>query len=395
VKQPVYIVLGKRTPIGAYLGTLSSLPAAQLGARAIQAVVTETGLSPEAVDEVLMGCVLSAGQGQAPARQAMRAASLPDTVGATTINKVCGSGMKALMLGASSILLEDANVVVAGGMESMSQVPFYLKDYRQGVKMGHQSLLDGMIYDGLWDPYHDIHMGQAAEQCAEKYGFTRQAQDDYAAQSYHRALAAIAQGAFAKEITPVDVVTRRGQPPTVVDKDEQPFKGDVGKLAGLKPAFQRDGGTVTAGNASSLNDGAAVCMLASQWAVDTYHLSPVARIVAWSTHSQAPVWFTTAPVGAVQKLLVKTGLTVSDIDLFEINEAFALVAMAAIQDLQLDPAKVNIRGGAVSLGHPIGASGARLVVTLLSALADEGLKRGVATLCIGGGEATALLVERL
>jgi acetyl-CoA C-acetyltransferase len=387
----VYIIASARTPIGSFLGELSGLSAPELGAIAIKAVLNRSGVKPEAVQEVIMGCVLPAGIGQAPARQALRKAGLPDSTGALTINKVCGSGMKAVMLGAASIKAGEQDLLVAGGMESMSQAPYYVKGMRNGSKMGNQTLVDGMIYDGLWDPYNDLHMGNCAEQCAEKYQFSREAQDAYAKQSYERARAAIESGAFKAEIEPVAVPQRKGDP-RLIDTDEEPFRGDVGKLGGLRPAFDKQG-TITAGNASTINDGAAALLLASQAAVQAHQLKPVAKIIASATHSQDPVWFTTAPIGAIEKALAKAGMSIDDIDLFEVNEAFAAVALAVQAELGIPNEKLNIHGGAVALGHPIGASGARLLVTLIHALQAKGLKRGLASLCIGGGEATAMIVE--
>ncbi len=389
----VFIVQGARTPIGSFLGELSGVSAPELGSVAIQGVLKRSGISPEAVDEIILGCVLPAAIGQAPARQAMLKAGIPDSTGALTINKVCGSGMKAVMLAASGIKAGDQDVVIAGGMESMSNAPHYLKGLRNGVKMGNQSLIDGMIHDGLWDPYNDLHMGNCAEQCVTEYKLTREAQDDFAKQSYLKAQKAIESGVFQPEIEPVSIPQRKGEPKWVA-RDEEPFKGDPEKLAGLRPAFDK-AGSITAGNASTINDGAAVLLLASAEAVEKHQLKPVAKIVASATHSQEPVWFTTAPVGAMQKALQKAGLSVDDIDLFEVNEAFAAVAMVAQQSLNIPAEKLNVRGGAVALGHPIGASGARLLVTLIHALKDAGKKRGMASLCIGGGEATAMIIELL
>ncbi|MGE0199430.1 MAG: acetyl-CoA C-acyltransferase [Candidatus Melainabacteria bacterium] len=393
MSEPVYIVGAKRTPIGSFLGSLSSVSAPALGATALKGVLEATGVPAGAIEEVILGCVLPAGVGQAPARQALRQAGIPDSTGALTINKVCGSGLKAVMLAANAIRTREANLVLAGGMESMSQSPHYLRGYRDGVKMGHQQIVDGMIYDGLWDPYDDLHMGNCAEQCAAKYQFSREAQDEFAAESYRHSQAAIAAGDFKREIVPVAIPQRKGDP-VWVETDEEPGRGNIAKLKDLRPAFQKDGGTITAGNASTINDGAAALLLASETAVKTHGLKPIAKIVASATHSQEPVWFTTAPVGAIEKALTTAGLTVGDIDLYEINEAFAAVTMAAEADLSIPRDRINIRGGAVSLGHPIGASGARILVTLLHALEDHQKSRGLATLCIGGGEAVALIVER-
>lgn len=391
--QSVYIVDGARTPIGSFLGALSSQTASALGATAIKAAVERAGVASQHIDEVYMGCVVTAGVGQAPARQAMIQAGIPTSAGATTVGKVCGSGMKAIMLGRLEILANEANVVVAGGMEAMSQTPHLLKSLRKGAKMGHQQMLDAMIVDGLWDPYDDVHMGNCGERCAEKYAFTREQQDAYAIQSYQRAIAAMESGAFAEEIAPVSWTTPKGQT-EMVSEDEGPKKADLTKLATLKPAFEKTG-TITAANASSINDGAAAVVLASEAAVTQYGLKPMARIVATATHSQDPAWFSTAPVGAIEKVLQKAGMTADQIDLFEINEAFAVVTLAAIHDLTLDPEKINVHGGAISLGHPIGASGARITVTLLYALRQLKKRYGLATLCIGGGEATAVIVENL
>lgn len=387
----IYIVEGARTPIGSFLGSLASMTAPDLGSVAIQGVLKRSGIPPEAIDEVILGCVLPAAIGQAPARQAMRKAGIPDMAGALTINKVCGSGMKAVMLAAAEILAGDYELIIAGGMESMSQAPYYVKGMRQGAKMGNQQLIDGMIHDGLWDPYSDLHMGSCAEQCATQYMLTREAQDFYAKQSYERAREAISSGAFKREIEPVSIPQKKGDP-VLIDSDEEPLKGDPEKLAGLRAAFDK-AGTITAGNASSINDGAAALLLASADAVQKYSLKPVAKILGSATHSQDPAWFTTAPIGAINKVLGKLKMQVGDIDLFEVNEAFAAVALVTQQDLNIPMEKLNVRGGAVALGHPIGASGARLLVTLIHALQDLGKRRGLASLCIGGGEATAMVVE--
>lgn len=389
--KDIYIVAGARTPIGSFLGELSGVGAADLGSTAIQGVLKRSGVPAEAIDEVIMGCVLPAGVGQAPARQAMRKAGIPDSTGALTLNKVCGSGMKAVMVAAAEIKAGDYDLVIAGGMESMSQSPHYVKGMRNGVKMGNQQMLDSMIFDGLWDPYNDQHMGNCAEECVTKYAMTREAQDAYAHQSYIRARKAVESGEFKREIEAVSIPQRKGEP-KLVEQDEEPFKGDPEKLSGLRAAFVKTG-TITAGNASTINDGAAVLLLASEEAVKQHNLKPVAKILGSATHSQDPMWFTTAPVGAINKVLQKLNLKIGDIDLFEINEAFAAVAMAAQEDLSIPAEKLNIRGGAVALGHPIGASGARLLVTLIHSLQDLGKRRGLASLCIGGGEATAMVIE--
>ena len=388
---PVYIVGAARTPIGSYLGALASVPAPRLGAVAIRAAIERAGLGPSDVGEVFMGNVLSAGIGQAPARQAAIYAGVPNTVPATTVSKVCGSGLQALIFGAKTVLLGDASVVVAGGMESMSNVPYYLREARTGYRMGDGKLIDGMIFDGLWDPYNDFHMGTAGELCAREYGLSREAQDAFASESYRRAQAAAQSGAFAAEIAAVLVPQRQGEPLSV-SVDEEPGRGDPSKFPKLKPAFSAEG-TITAGNASSINDGAAALVLASAQIVREKQLTPLARIVGYGSAAQAPEWFTTAPAAAIAVTLEKLGLKASDIDLWEINEAFSCVPMACGKLAGLDPDRVNVRGGAVALGHPIGASGARILVTLLYALRERGARRGLATLCIGGGEALAVVIE--
>ena len=389
---PVYVVAAARTPIGAFLGSLSAVRAPHLGATAIKAAIERAKLEPGQIDEVFMGNVLSAGIGQAPARQAMIYAGLPNTVPATTVSKVCGSGLQAVVLGAKTVALGDASFVVAGGMESMSNVPYYLEKARSGYRMGDGKLIDGMIFDGLWDPYGDVHMGTCGDKCAAEYKFTREAQDDYAKESFRRALAAQKEGMFDAEITPVSVPQRKGDA-LLVKLDEGPSKGDPSKFASLKPAFGKDG-TITAANASPINDGASALVLASEAAVKEHKLEPLARIVGYANAAQAPEWFTTAPAKAIANVLDKTGMKTDQIDLFEINEAFAVVSMACAKLAGLDPQKVNVRGGAVALGHPIGSSGARILTTLLYAMKDRNAKRGLATLCIGGGEAIALIVER-
>ncbi|MES1188746.1 MAG: acetyl-CoA C-acyltransferase [Myxococcales bacterium] len=392
MSQAVYVVSAARTPIGAYLGSLASVPAPRLGATAIKSALERATLAPEEVGEVFMGNVLSAGIGQAPARQAAIFAGVPHAVPATTVSKVCGSGLQAVVFGAKTLALGDAEIVVAGGMESMSNVPYYLREARSGYRMGDGKLIDGMIFDGLWDPYNDFHMGQAGELCAKKYELTRELQDEFAKKSYELAIAAQKSGAFAKEIAPVSIAQKKGDP-LLVSEDEEPGKGDPSKFSKLRPAFASDG-TITAANASSINDGAAALVLASASAVKRHGLKPLARIVGYGSAAQAPEWFTTAPALAVDLTLKKLGLAVGDIDLWEINEAFSCVTMACTRLAGIDPAKVNVRGGAVALGHPIGASGARILVTLLGAMHDGGAQRGLATLCIGGGEAVAVVVER-
>ena len=387
----VYIVGAARTPIGSYLGAFASVPAPRLGAVAIRAAVERAGLAPDAIGEVFMGNVLSAGIGQAPARQAAIFGGIPQTVPATTVSKVCGSGLQAVVFGAKTVLLGDSQVVVAGGMESMSNVPYYLREARSGYRMGDGKLVDGMIFDGLWDPYNDFHMGNAGELCAKEYQLTREAQDAFATESYRRAHVAQQSGAFSAEIAAVPVPQRRGDPLSV-SEDEEPGRGDPSKFAKLKPAFSQDG-TITAANASSINDGAAALVLASEHAVREQNLTPLARIVGYGNAAQAPEWFTTAPAAAIAVTLNKLGLRANDIDLWEINEAFSCVPMACGRLAGLDPARVNVNGGAVALGHPIGASGARILTTLLYALRARSARRGLATLCIGGGEAVAVVIE--
>jgi acetyl-CoA C-acetyltransferase len=389
---PVYIVGAARTPIGSFLGSLSPLPAPRLGATAIEAAIGRSRVAAAAVGEVFMGNVLSAGIGQAPARQAAIFAGIPNTVPATTVGKVCGSGLQAVVFGARAVALGDAEIVVAGGMESMSNVPYYMRGARNGYRMGNAELTDGMIHDGLWDPYSNVHMGNCGELCAKEHKFSREAQDEFAKESFRRALAAQREGMFAAEIAPVSVPQKKGDA-LVVKDDEGPPAGKPEKFASLKPAFQKDG-TITAANASSINDGAAALVLASERAVKEHKLEPLARIVGYAGAAQAPEWFTTAPAAAIKNAMTKLHLTTDQIDLYEINEAFAVVTMAVNQLCGLDPQKVNVRGGAVSLGHPIGASGARILVTLLHAMKDRNARRGLATLCIGGGEAVALVVER-
>ncbi|HMJ15024.1 MAG TPA: acetyl-CoA C-acyltransferase [Polyangiaceae bacterium] len=388
----VFIVSAARTPIGSYLGALASLPAPRLGATVIKAVVERAGLAAEQIEEVFMGNVLSAGIGQAPARQASIFAGIPAQVPTTTVSKVCGSGLQAVVFGAKTLLVGDAELVVAGGMESMSNVPYYLQQARTGYRMGDGKVVDGMILDGLWDPYSNFHMGNAGELCAREYGLTREAQDEFARESYGRALRAIAEGAFKAEIAAVPVPQRKGAD-VMVAEDEEPGRGDPSKFDKLRPAFTKDG-TITAANASSINDGAAAVVLATESALKRHRLEPLARIVGYGSAAQAPEWFTTAPAKAIDLTLKKLKLDKNSIDLWEINEAFSCVTMACSKLAGIDPARVNVRGGAVALGHPIGASGARVLTTLLYAMRDQKAQRGLATLCIGGGEAVALVVER-
>ena len=390
--REVVIVSAVRTPIGSFNGALKGIPATKLGSLVVAEAVKRAGLEPGQVDEVIMGNVVSAGLGQAPARQAALGAGLPDSVGALTINKVCGSGLMAVVLAARAIALRDADVVVAGGMESMSRAPYLLAHAREGYRMGHATVLDAMIHDGLWDPYHDFHMGMGGELCAAGYQIGREAQDDYAIQSYQRALKAQREGKFQAEIVPVEVAVKKGEI-GLFEEDEDPKRFDLGKLKRLPPTFKPDG-TITPGNAPSVNDGAAALTVMSLERAEALDLQPMARIVGSATAALAPEWFTIAPAEAIRKVLKKTGLDLNDIALFEINEAFAVVALAAIQRLGLDRERVNIHGGAVALGHPIGASGARILTTLLYAMQDQGAKRGLAAICLGGGEAVAMVVEQ-
>ncbi len=386
------IVSAARTPIGKFLGGLAAKSAPELGASVIKDALRRADVAPDAIEEVFMGNVLSAGVGQAPARQAMIFAGLPNTVPATTVNKVCGSGLKAVISAAQTVLTGDNKVVVAGGMESMSNVPYLLERARTGYRLGHGQMIDGIIKDGLWDVYKNYHMGDAAELCAKECGISREQQDEFAATSYKRAQAAIKEGRFDKEIVAVEIENKKG-PATLVKQDEEPFAGDVAKLTTLRPAFQKDG-TVTAGNASSINDGAAALVVMSEDEAKRRGLKPLATIVGYAGAAQAPEWFTTAPAAAIANVLKKTGLELKDIDLFEVNQAFAVVSLAVAQKAKLDLERVDVNGGAVALGHPIGASGARVLVTLLHALEARQQRRGLATLCIGGGEALAMIVER-
>ncbi|WP_371323815.1 acetyl-CoA C-acyltransferase [Dechloromonas sp. ZY10] len=396
MNDPIVIVSAARTPMGAFQGAFAGLTAPQLGAAAIKAAVERAGIDANLVNEVLMGCVLPAGLGQAPVRQAALLAGLPLSAGCAMVSKVCGSGMKATMVGHDGILAGSSEITVVGGMESMTNAPYMLPKARGGYRLGHGQMLDHMFFDGLEDAYSKETrgrlMGTFAEECATSYSFTREDQDAYAIRSTTRAIEASNNGAFAWEIAPVTVAGRKGD--VVVDKDEGPFAVNVDKIPTLKPAFKKDG-TVTAANSSSISDGAAALVLMRASKAAELGLQPIAKIVGHTTNAHTPALFPTAPVGAMQKMLAKAGWTVGDVDLWEINEAFAVVTMAALHDLKLDPAKVNVNGGACALGHPIGASGARILVTLLGALKARGGKRGVASLCIGGGEATALAVEML
>ena len=391
--DPIVIVSAARTPMGGFMGDFASLTCAQLGAAAIKAAVERAGIQPGQVEEVIMGCVLPAGQGQAPARQAALGAGLPLATGCTTVNKMCGSGMRAAMFAHDMLAAGTNDILVAGGMESMSNAPYLLPKARGGMRLGHGQVYDHMFLDGLEDAYQKGRlMGTFAEECAEKYGFTRQAQDEFAIRSTTRAQQAINDGSFAWEVAPVTVAGKRGD--TVIDRDEQPLKAQLDKIPTLKPAFKKDG-TVTPANSSSISDGAAALVMMRRSTADKLGLKPLAVVVGQSTHAHEPGWFTTAPVGAMQKLFARTGWTADSVDFYEINEAFAVVTMAAMHDLKLPAEKVNIHGGACALGHPIGASGARILVTLIGALRKYGGKRGVASLCIGGGEATAMAIELL
>jgi acetyl-CoA C-acetyltransferase len=391
--REVVIVGAARTPIGAFQGSLSKLTAPQLGAIVIKAALERAGVKPEAVQEVLMGCVLQAGVGQAPARQAMRFAGIPDAVPATTVNKVCGSGLKAVIAGAQAIALGDADVVVVGGMESMSNAPYVSHTMRGGARMGNVEFKDVMILDGLWDPYDNVHMGICAEECAVSQNVSRAQQDEYALESTQRAIRAQKEGLFKTEIVPVQIPGKKPEDTLTVSEDEGPKNAKPEKIAGLKPVFKKDG-TVTAANASSINDGAAALVLMSEERAKAEGRAILGRITGYAQAARKPVEFTIAPADAINKLLEKKGLKTDAVDLWEINEAFAVVSIANNRILKLDPSKVNVRGGAVVLGHPIGASGARVLVTLLHAMKDQDKKRGVASLCIGGGEGIALMVER-
>lgn len=387
------IVSAVRTPIGSFNGVLSSIPAPKLGALAVAEAVRRANIAKDAVQEVIMGNILSAGLGQAPARQAAIYAGLPETVEALTINKMCGSGLKAVMLAAQAIQCGDADIVVAGGMENMSQAPYLLDKARTGYRLGHGQILDSLLRDGLIDAYNDCHMGECAELCAETYQLTREELDGYAIRSYQRALKAQREGLFKEEILPVQVPQGRREP-LLVEHDEEPGRVNFDKLPQLSPAFKKDG-RVTAGNASSINDGAAAVVVMGRDVAEKLGVQPMARIVAQSAHGQKPEWFTTAPAGAIKKVLAKAGLGLDDIDLFEINEAFAAVSLAINRELSLDEDRVNVNGGAVAMGHPVGASGARILTTLLYAMRARSARRGVASLCLGGGEAVAVVVEAL
>jgi acetyl-CoA C-acetyltransferase len=389
--DPIIIASYARTPMGGMQGALAAVPAARLGAVSIKAAVERAGVNPAEIDEVIMGCVLPGGQGQAPARQAAIYAGIPDTTGATTINKMCGSGMKAVMMAAESIQSGASDIIVAGGMESMTNAPYLLQKHRSGARLGHDVIKDSMFLDGLEDAYEPGRaMGSFAEETAQQYQFTREAQDDYALRSLTRANEAISSGAFAREVVPVTVEGRGGA--VTVEIDEQPGNAKPDKIPHLKPAFSKDG-TITAANASSISDGAASVVVTRESVAKDKGLKVEARLLAWATNSQRPATFTQAPVPAIEKVMKKLGWSVDDVDLFEINEAFAVVPMIAMKELGIPADKLNVNGGATALGHPIGASGARIIATLIAALQNRGLKRGVAALCIGGGEGTAIALE--
>lgn len=391
--KEVYIISALRTPIGSFGGSLKDLKATQLGAAAIQAVLEKSGVEASKVDDVLMGCVLQANLGQAPARQASMLAGLPEHVNCTTINKVCASGMKAIAMGAQSIMLGDADVVIAGGMESMSNVPYYVPNLRWGNKYGNTNMVDGLAHDGLTDVYKNYAMGNAAELCASECGISREEQDAFAVESYKRSQAAINDGKFNDEVITINIPQRKGDP-VVFNKDEEPFNVKFDKIAGLKPAFQKEG-TVTAANASTLNDGAAAVLLMSKEKAEEWGVKPLAKILAWADAEQAPEWFTTTPSLAAPKAVKKAGLKMEDIDFWELNEAFAVVGIENTRRMNIDPAKVNVHGGAVSLGHPLGASGARIIVTLLHVLKHNNARYGAAGICNGGGGASAMVIEML
>lgn len=391
-KQQAVIVSAVRTPMGSFSGVFSPVPATKLGSIVIAEALKRSNVRADQVDEVYMGCVLSAGLGQAPARQASIGAGIPNSVGATTVNKVCGSSLKTLMMAAQTIAFGDAKIVVAGGMENMTRAPYLLEKARQGYRLGHAELVDSLIKDGLWDVYNNFHMGDGGELCAAKYHLSRREVDDFALESYRRAQDAIATGIFKREIVPVDVPQRKGAPLTIT-QDEEPNRVSLNKMRELKPVFQEKG-VLTVGNSPSCNDGAAAVVVMAEEEAVHLGLMPMARIVGYAGAALAPEWFTMAPVEAIKLVLKKTGLSLGDIDLFEINEAFSAVSLAINRELGLDPKRVNVNGGAVALGHPIGATGARILTTLLYAMEARGAKRGLAGLCIGGGEALAVIVER-
>ncbi|MED5475319.1 MAG: acetyl-CoA C-acyltransferase [Candidatus Neomarinimicrobiota bacterium] len=391
--REVYILSYARTPIGSFQGILKSLSAPMLGALAIEGAIKKVNFPKKYIEEVIMGNVLSAGLGQAPARQSAIYANLAKSVDCLTINKMCGSGLKSIMIAAQSISSGEIDVAIAGGMESMSNAPHYLFKAREGYRLGHKQIIDGIIQDGLWDVYNDKHMGTCAEMCAERYSFSRKEQDAYAAESYRRAISAIESGFFENEIVPVEVPQRKEKNKTI-RIDEEPYRAKLDKFSKLSPVFQRNG-TVTAANASSINDGAAACLLISGEKASSLGLSPIFKINSFCSLSQEPEWFTTAPIGAMKKLFKKTNLKQKDIDLYEINEAFSVVPMAAMKDLSLDHKKVNVNGGAVSIGHPIGSSGTRIIITLMNSMMAKNYNTGMASICIGGGEASAMILEKI
>ena len=391
--EDVLIISGARTPVGSFNGTLSPLKAPELGAMAIKEAVKRANVKPESISEVIMGCVLQGGIGQAPARQASIGAGIPESVPCMTINKVCGSGLKSVMLGSQSIVTGESDIVVAGGMESMTNAPYFLDKARSGYRMGNGKIIDGMVFDGLWDPYSNVHMGNIGEICAREKNITREQQDEFAKGSYEKALEAIKNGYLKEQIVPVEIKDRKGNV-TLIDEDEEPKKLNIEKGLKLKPAFEKDG-TITAFNASKINDGAAAVVMASKSKADELGLKPMAKIIAQATHAQSPNWFTTAPAYAIEKVLKKSGMPKDKIDLFEVNEAFAVVSCAVNTIAGLDNSKVNVTGGAIAFGHPIGASGTRLLVSMLYNLKRLNKKYGLVTLCIGGGEATAVIIERM
>ena len=390
--QHAVIVSAVRTPLGSFNGVFSAIPATKLGSVAIAEALKRINLPPERVEDVYMGCVLSAGLGQAPARQASIGAGIPHAIGATTVNKVCGSSVQTAIMASQAIALGEARIIVAGGMENMTRAPYLLEKARQGYRLGHGELTDSLIKDGLWDVYNNFHMGHGGELCAGKYKLTRTEVDDFALESYRRAREAIATGAFTREIVPVEVPRKKGRAVTVTD-DEEPNRVELGKMRELKPVFQEDG-VLTVGNSPSCNDGAAALVIMAEEEAADLGLHPLARIVGYAGAALAPEWFTIAPIEAIKRVLKKTGLAIADIDLFEINEAFSAVSLAINRELELDPKRVNVNGGAVALGHPIGATGARILTTLIYAMESRGARRGLASLCIGGGEALAMIVER-
>jgi acetyl-CoA C-acetyltransferase len=387
----IVILSAVRTPIGAFRGALASVPAPQLGAAAVRGAVEQAGVAPADITDVFLGNVLQAGLGQAPARQAALHAALPPNARCVTVNKVCGSALESIVNASRALVAGEAEMAVAGGMESMSRAPYLVPQARDGFRLGHQQMLDSMIHDGLWDPYNDLHMGNCAEQCARRYAFTREQQDAYAVESFRRAQKAVASGDFAREIVPVETTDAKGRVARI-EQDETPAKVDYARVPTIKPAFDPEG-TITAANASSLSDGAAALVLTTAAQAKERGLIPRGRIVAFGAHAHEPLWFTTAPISAARTALKRAGWNVADVDLWEINEAFAVVALAFMREIELPPEKVNVHGGAIALGHPIGASGARIVVTLLNALRARGARRGVAAICIGGGEGLAVCVE--